>query len=169
MLPGRGRMHLFPMPPGTETPDPVIFFDGVCGLCNHFVDFVMARDKAQVFRFAALQGETAAARLQGRFPPAPALRPASDSGEENPSPDGAVPLRSVILWEGDVLHHNSDAALRIIARLGGIWSLARAFLLVPRPLRDLAYGFVARNRYRWFGRRETCRLPTPAERKLFLP
>lgn len=125
----------------------IIFFDGVCNLCNAFVDFLIRRDKDQNFFFAPLQGETARLKL-------PEGQPAK--------------LNSVVLWnQGEVLE-KSDAALMILQQLGGPWWLMRVFWVVPSFLRDLAYDFVAANRYRFFGKRETCRLPTPAEKARFL-
>ncbi|HKP95354.1 MAG TPA: thiol-disulfide oxidoreductase DCC family protein [Fibrobacteria bacterium] len=139
---------------------PIVLFDGLCGLCNGFVDFALARDRRGRYRFAALQGETAASlRESGGAPPASPVTYGPD----------ADPLRSMLLWENGVLHRKSDAALRVLGGLGGPWALARLLLAVPRFLRDAVYDFVARNRYRWFGKRETCRMPSPAERKRFLP
>jgi predicted DCC family thiol-disulfide oxidoreductase YuxK len=140
---------------------PIVFFDGVCGLCNGFVDFTMARDPAARFRFATLQGETAAALLREQ-----ALAAGPDSGAADSQQN---PLRSVLLWENGILYRRSDAALRVIARLGGIWRLAAPLRLIPRFVRDLVYDFIARNRYSWFGKRDACRMPTPAERERFLP
>lgn len=128
---------------------PVIFFDGVCGLCNRFVDFVLPRDRRQVFRFAPLQGKTAAARL---------TRDDTDS------------LKSVVLWDERGTHRQSAAVVRILWRLGGAWAVLAALVwLVPRPVRNVGYRLVSRWRYRLFGRKETCRLPTAAERARFLP
>ena len=159
-------MHLFyPMPHGktpiaSDSEGPIVFFDGVCGLCNGFVDFVLARDRRGMFRFAALQGETAATRLGSDLP---ALHPA---GPDNPATD---PLPSMILWDRDGIHRRSEAALRTLQGLGGVWSLARVFRLVPRTLRDGVYDFVAKNRYRWFGKRDICRIPAASEKERFLP
>lgn len=128
---------------------PVIFFDGVCGLCNRTVDFVIARDRARVFRFAPLQGETAQRLLQI-------------------APD--QPLNSMALVDGCGVHWRTDAVCRMLKELGGAWRVAGSLLrLVPRPIRNWGYDLVARNRYRWFGKKETCRLPMPEERALFLP
>ena len=135
---------------------PVLFFDGHCGLCNTFVDFVLARDRAVRFRFSPLQGETAA-----RLVPDDAVRPVSA--------DDPAPPRSVVLCEEGAVFRRSDAALRALAGLGGAWRAVHLLRAVPRPLRDAAYGFVARHRYRWFGRREVCRMPGPGERERFLP
>jgi predicted DCC family thiol-disulfide oxidoreductase YuxK len=136
-----------PRTPGVEFP--VIFFDGVCGLCNAWIDFVIVRDKKRVFRFSTLQGETARNWLQM-------------------APEDA--LDSVALVHATGTYRKSDAVWRILARLGGIWRLLAGLLrIVPRPVRNWGYDFVARHRYRWFGKKETCRLPTPSERERFLP
>jgi len=128
---------------------PVIFFDGVCGLCNRFIDFVIARDPAAVFRFAPLQGETARERL-----------PESDIRDIN----------TMVLWEEQGVFRKSTAAARILIRLGGVWRIVGGALrLVPRPLRDAGYWLVARYRYAIFGKKETCRIPAAAERARFLP
>jgi predicted DCC family thiol-disulfide oxidoreductase YuxK len=134
--------------PGTGEA-PIIFFDGVCGLCNRFIDFVISRDRAAVFRFAPLQGETARERL-----------PEADVRDIN----------TMVLWEEQGVFRKSTAAARILIRLGGIWRLLGfAVRLMPRPLRDFGYSLVARYRYAIFGKKETCRMPTPAERGRFLP
>lgn len=128
---------------------PVIFFDGVCGLCNRWVDFVLARDRAQLFRFSPLQGETARVWLQF---------------------ESEVSLDSIVLVDSLGEHRKTDAVARILRGLGGTWGLAGAALaILPRPLRNLGYDLVAKNRYRLFGRKAACRLPTPEERSRFLP
>ena len=134
-----------------EPEPPVILFDGVCNLCNATVQFIIDRDPAARFRFASLQSEAAARllRAHGREPP-------------RGDPD------SVVLVVGGRLHEHSDAALRIARGLGLPWSLAALGLVLPRALRDGLYRFVARHRYRWFGREESCRVPTPALRARFL-
>ena len=134
---------------GNEPQHPVLFFDGVCGLCNRFVDFALPRDRRGVLRFAPLQGETAAQVLDR---------------------DDVQSLRSVVLSDARGLHRRSAAVVRVLWLLGGIWSVLGTLLwLIPRPLRDLGYAVVARLRYRVFGRKETCRMPTAAERAKFLP
>lgn len=126
----------------------VLFFDGHCNLCNHVIDFLIRRDRRGVLNYAPLQGKTAKVKL---------------------SPDLYESLPSVVLLDGDEVYLRSGAALRAIAMLGGIYSLAKIFLLVPTPLRDFVYDLIANNRYKLFGRRETCRLPTPEEKERFLP
>lgn len=144
---------------------PILFFDGVCSLCNGFVDFVMSRDRLGRFRIAALQGETA--RKMGALDAQPPPHDSPGSAETlRPEADA---LRSLLLWYKGRWYRKSDAALRVFAGLGGIWTSARALFLIPRPIRDIVYDFVARHRYRWFGKKETCRMPTPAERERFLP
>lgn len=134
---------------------PVIFYDGVCGLCNRFVNFVVRRDRGALFRFAPLQGDTAA-----RISPAPGT---------DPSQAGSDPLRSVVLRDGKGVHVRSDAAIRVLSNLGGIWRLAELLRVFPRAWRDAGYDLIARNRYRWFGKHDACPMPDPAVRDRFLP
>ena len=131
-------------------PERIVLFDGYCTLCDGAVRFILERDPAAVFRFAALQSEAAQTRLRA-------------AGAPTVLPD------SVLLLDPDGLHARSDAALRIARQLRRPWPmLARVALLVPRRWRDALYDLVARRRYAWFGRRETCRLPTPDEAARFL-
>ncbi len=127
----------------------IILFDGVCNLCNGWVDFVIRRDKGARFRFAALQSESAASLLKGYKIPA----------DEEPS---------ILLLDGDKIHNRSTAVLFIMSGLSFAWPLMMIFWVVPKPIRDFFYGWVARNRYKWFGKRDTCRLPSPSEKERFL-
>lgn len=128
---------------------PVLFFDGVCGLCNCFVDFILRQDHRGVLRLAPLQGETAEALLD---------RPDRESVE------------TVVLRVGGRSFRRSAAVVRVLWRLGAFWKAVGGLLwLVPLPLRDLGYRIVAGNRYRLFGRKETCRMPTAEERGRLLP
>jgi predicted DCC family thiol-disulfide oxidoreductase YuxK len=126
----------------------VILFDGVCNLCNGGVQFVVARDPAGRFQFAPLQSAAASRQIA-----ASGVRSLPDS---------------IVLVEDGRLWTQSTAALRIARRLRFPWPLAYAMIVVPRPVRDWIYNLVARNRYRWFGKRETCMVPTPALRARFL-
>lgn len=126
---------------------PVIYFDGYCGLCNGFVDFVLARDRRRRFRFAPLQGTTATARFGA---------------------PGDVDPTTILLEDSGTVYERSTAALRIITDLGGVWRLAGILRLVPRFIRDAIYDWIARHRYGWFGKRDACRLPSPEERAVFL-
>lgn len=129
---------------------PVIFFDGVCNLCNAGVNFIIDRDKKRRFRFAALQSETGSAFLQRH------------SMDENT-------FDTFILDEGDAFYTRSDAALKIARRMTGAWPLLYGFIIIPRFLRDAVYRYIAGNRYRWFGRSDLCRVPEPELKELFLP
>ena len=133
----------------------VVYFDGVCNLCNRFVDFLVRIDRARVLRYAPIQGETAKAR--GIY----------DAARE-PVPGSIVVQRDVAEQDGE-RWTESDAVIRIFTHVGGIWSAAAILRVVPRTLRDAVYRTVARNRYRIFGRRDTCRVPSDEEKALFLP
>jgi len=135
----------------SSTPDgPILLFDGVCNLCNGAVQFIIRRDPRWRFRFAALQSDAAKSVLQTAGADAGAL------------PD------SMVLIEDGRLYRRSSAALRVAKHLRFPWPLMRVFWIVPRPLRNWMYDFVARHRYRWFGRRDECMLPTPELQARFL-
>ena len=127
----------------------IILFDGVCNLCNGSVQFVIKRDKNRVFRYAALQSAIAQEELKTR---------------NEPLPD----IESVILIDGDKVYYRSDAAIRIAKHLGAAWPLMQVFLIVPRFIRDAVYNFIGKNRYKWFGKQESCMIPTPELKNLFL-
>jgi len=132
-----------------EPAHPIVLFDGVCNLCSGAVQFIIRRDPAGRFRFASLQsplGEELLARFK-------IDRNLTDS---------------VILVEGDRWYAESDAALRVARGMKGAWKALTVFRVIPRPLRDAAYRLIARNRYRWFGKQESCWLPTPELRGRFL-
>lgn len=128
---------------------PVLFFDGVCGLCSHAVDFIMRRDRRGGFRFAPLQGETAQATL---------------------SPEEIANLNTMVLVTPQGRYRRSAAAVRVLWQLGGVWRILGSLLwLIPLPIRDAGYSLVASLRYRLFGKKETCRMPTPEEQGRILP
>ena len=127
----------------------LVLFDGVCHLCNGFVQFVIARDPHGRFQFGALQSASARRVLELHNTP-------------DPLPD------TVVLVEDGKVFTRSTAALRIARRLTFPWPLASAFLVVPRPLRDGIYALIARHRYGWFGRREHCMVPASALRSRFI-
>ena len=127
----------------------IVFFDGVCHLCNGFVDFVISRDRSHRIFFAPLQGETAHRRLQI---------------------EDRLVLESLVLFAGGKTYRRSQAVLRILFQMGGPWLvLGLLGSAVPLGLRDRIYAFVAKNRFKWFGRREFCRLPSPGEKGQLLP
>ena len=136
----------------SSTPD-TILFDGVCNLCNGFVQFVIRRDPQGRFRFAALQSDAARGLL---------------AAHSFTLPPGPVDPESVLLLSEGRLYSHSTAVLHIACGLGGVWQLAALAWVVPRTWRDAIYRFVARHRYCWFGREESCMLPTPALKARFL-
>lgn len=127
----------------------IIAFDGVCNLCNGAVNFIIDRDPKNRFRFVALQSETGQ-ELLSRYPPA----------------DG--PVNSIVLISEGKSYVKSDAALAIARHLSGVWPVLTVFKILPRFLRDAVYDLIARNRYRFFGKQDACRLPTPELKSRFL-
>lgn len=137
------------LPTAVDADHPILFFDGVCGLCSRAVDFVISRDPEGVFRFAPLQGETAQAML---------------------SPAEIESLDTMVVATEEGLYRRSSAAVRLLWKLGpGYRACGWLLWMIPLPLRDLGYRAVAKSRYRLFGKHESCRLPTPEERERFLP
>lgn len=135
---------------------PIIFFDGVCNLCNLAVDLVIKHDPNRKFLFAPLQGETAKAML-----PEGVGKTMSKDGEDQ---------WSMVLLDGQGYYERSQAALLVGKHLNGpISIMARLGLIMPLFLGDFVYRWIAANRYKIFGKKETCRLPTPEEQALFLP
>ncbi len=135
--------------------NPIIFFDGVCGLCNHLVQFLLKRDRHARLRFASLQSEVATNVLT----------------RHGIDPKDLDTMHLVVNYEQpeERVLNRSDAVLRATSELGGAWKvLAGVARVIPRGLRDLVYGFVARNRYRVFGKYETCMLPDPSQRNRFI-
>jgi predicted DCC family thiol-disulfide oxidoreductase YuxK len=127
----------------------LILFDGVCNFCNSAINFYLLRDKKDAFRFAPLQsihGEKVLTILK----------------EENRWAD------SIILVENEKIYTKSTAALRALRKLSGAWPLLYGFIIVPRFIRDFVYDIIARNRYKWWGKKDACMVPTPEQRKKFL-
>ncbi len=146
-------LHIFTfnrdwLPPVSKPDGPsIVFFDGVCGLCNRAVDVILEEDIYHRYSFAPVQGETAA----------------------DIDDDTVRSGQSMALQEDGTLYTKSDAVLRIAAGLGGLWRVFSWVRILPRPLRNGVYFLVQKSRYQVFGKHETCRLPTPEERRLFLP
>lgn len=128
---------------------PVILFDGVCNLCNGAVNFVIKKDRNAKLKFATLQSDSAS-QLLDKF---------------NLS---AMDLNSFVFVENGKAYTRSTAALKVIRYLSGLWPLLYGFIIVPRFLRDAAYKLIARNRYKWFGVKNECMVPTPDTRSRFL-
>lgn len=127
----------------------MLLFDGVCNLCNASVQWVLLRDPRGIFRFAALQSEAGQALLQQHGL-------------------NTVNFDTVVLVNQSGVLLRSDVPLEIVRQLGGFWQLLYVFKLVPRALRDVIYGWVARNRYRWWGKQESCMLPRAEWKGRFL-
>jgi len=128
----------------------IILFDGVCNLCNSSVQFVIKRDKRDQFRFAPLQSDVGQKLVQER-------------GIDTTMID------SIILIEPQVAYYTkSDAALKIAQQLSGAWPLMGVFLGVPSGIRNVVYDWIAKNRYRWYGKRDECMIPTPELKEKFL-
>lgn len=126
----------------------IILFDGVCNLCNQAVDFVIKQDKKSYYQFASLQSEIGQ-RLK----------------KEYGIPDH---IDSLIVIENNRAYIKSDAALKIVPKLSFYWQPTRLAAFMPSLLRNKLYEGIAKNRFRWFGKKETCRLPSPSERERFL-
>ncbi|MDF2456367.1 MAG: yuxK [Cytophagaceae bacterium] len=125
----------------------IVFFDGVCGLCNRAIDFLMRKDKKKVLLFAPLQGSTAAKLLP--------------YGE-------ASSLSSMVYYSQGRISYRTKAILNLLWDMGGWWTLFSIFRIVPAFIRDIFYNWMAASRYKWFGKKETCRIPTVEERGRFL-
>ncbi len=127
----------------------IILFDGICNLCNQSVQFVIEHDSKNQFHFASLQSEFGQNFLKEHHLDA-----------EN--------FNSMIYIENEKFYTKSSAPLKIMKHLDGIISWSSFFIIVPKPIRDVVYSFIAKNRYRWFGKNESCWLPTPELKAKFL-
>ena len=127
---------------------PIIFFDGICHLCNGFVDFLAQKGRQKRLKFAPLQGTTAQQELAA---------------------DQRLKLSTVIVKNGNEIMEKSDAVLFAVSQLGGAYKLVFLLRALPKSLRYLIYDYVAKNRYSWFGERDICRLPLPDEKGQLLP
>jgi predicted DCC family thiol-disulfide oxidoreductase YuxK len=128
--------------------NPIILFDGVCNLCNGAVDFLLKYDRKKQFRFASIQSE--AAKLLFRKFQIPAE------------------TDSVILIKSNQVYFESDAAIEIAGMLSFPWKMLVVFRIIPKKMRDNIYQWIAKNRYRWFGKRDICRIPAPLEKESFI-
>ena len=126
----------------------IVLFDGVCNFCSDSVNFIIQHDTENKFMFAPLQSEKGI-ELRAKY-----------GIEDN--------IDSIVLIEDDKAFTRSTGALRIAKRLGGIWAAAYVLIIVPRPIRDYFYELFAKYRYRWFGKKDECMLPTPEIRARFL-
>ena len=127
----------------------IVFFDGVCNLCDRTVQFILKRDRKKRFLFGSLQGKTGQEYLHKYHLP-------------------ADKFHSFMLIEGNVLYTRSTAVLRMLKHLGRGWQLLYVFIYIPQPIRDGVYTLIATNRYKLFGKKDQCSLPTPDEKERFL-
>ncbi len=127
----------------------IVLFDGVCNLCNNAIDFIISRDKKNKFKVGALQEVTSKKILKDY-----------QINEEY--------LDSLVYIHKNQVYYKSRAALEIARNLSGLWPILYIFIIIPSFLRNPIYDWIARNRYKWFGQKETCRLPTEEEKAKFL-
>lgn len=130
-------------------PNHIIFFDGVCNLCNSSVNFVIRHDKRNIFHFASLQWDVARELLAENYP------------EEDD-------YQTILYYENGKIFEKSTAVLRIARLLGFPWKVAYGFIIVPEFIRDAIYMFISHNRYKWFGKRDKCMIPSPELKNKFL-
>ncbi len=127
--------------------DKIIFFDGVCGLCNGFIDFVIKHDQEKKFKFSPLQSDFAKTTLGSEF---------------------TQDLKTVIVLINKKKFSKSSAVFEVLRELGNLWSVFLIFKFLPTKLNNFFYDLIASNRYSLFGKKETCRIPTPEERSRFI-
>ncbi len=130
-------------------PTHIIFFDGVCNLCNNSVNFIIERDKKDIFYFASLQSDEAKNMLGEKYP-------------------ASGTFDTILYLEKGILYTYSTAILRICKKLPLPYPLFYAFVVIPPFIRNYAYGIISRNRYKWFGKKDQCMIPTPELKAKFL-
>ncbi|MEP0368327.1 MAG: thiol-disulfide oxidoreductase DCC family protein [Cyclobacteriaceae bacterium] len=128
---------------------PIVLFDGVCNLCNFFVNFIIDHDRKNQFLFGSLQSKEGK-RILHKY---------SHHTDQ---------LKTVVFIDEGVMYMRSTAALRVLKKLGMPWSMFFALIIIPRGFRDRIYDWISTNRYRWFGKRDACRVPTPELQQRFL-
>ena len=128
---------------------PIILFDGVCNFCNAGINFIIQQDKKSIFRFAALQS-----------------KPGQQLAEQYHLPK--TDFDSFILIENGKVYNRSTAAFKIYNKLPWYWKWTQVFWIIPKSIRDAIYDFIARNRYKWFGKKEVCMIPNPGLSSRFL-
>jgi predicted DCC family thiol-disulfide oxidoreductase YuxK len=127
----------------------IVFFDGYCNLCSSMVQFIIKRDHRNYFKFAALQSDFAKTKLAE-------FKIDQDQKE------------TFILLEGNQLFTRSTAALNVVKKLNSLWPLLYVLIIIPPVIRNFVYSYVARNRYNWFGKKESCWIPTKDLKSKFL-
>lgn len=126
----------------------IVLFDGECNFCSSSVQFIIKRDRKGYFKFASLQSD-AGIKLKRQY-------------------HAAENLDTIVLIDNDKIYYKSDAALRICKNLDGMWKIFSVFIIIPRSLRDILYDLIAKNRYKWFGKKEHCMIPKQEMRDRFL-
>jgi len=127
----------------------IIIFDGICNLCCGWIQYLIRKDQTMKFRFASIQSQTGQKLLKS----------VQENGEM---------LESIIYLKENKYFRESSAVLEILSDVGGVWKFVVVLKLIPKPIRDKIYQFIANRRYRYFGKRTTCLLPTPVNKKRFL-
>ena len=128
---------------------PILLFDGVCNLCNNSVQFIIKRDAKAKIRFASLQSATGQQLLQQLGYP-----------QED--------FDTAILVDNGKVYDRSSVGLQVARKMDGLWPLAYIFIILPKPVRDIVYNWIAKNRYKWFGKEESCMMPSPDLRNRFI-
>jgi predicted DCC family thiol-disulfide oxidoreductase YuxK len=128
---------------------PIILFDGVCNFCNGAINFIIQRDRKRIFRYAPLQSEAGQQLLQQHHL-------------------STTALDSFILINNGKAYKKTTAAIHLYPKLGGAWKLMRALWILPPFIRDAGYNIIAANRYKWWGKKDTCMIPSKEVRSLFL-
>lgn len=128
---------------------PLLLFDGICNLCNNSINFVIRHDKHQKFKFASLQSDAAKQILL-------------QLNETNSN------INSIVLIYNNSIYYKSSAILKLFSILGGFYSLSSIFYIFPKKMRDMLYDYIARNRYKWYGKRESCMIPTKELKSRFI-
>lgn len=125
----------------------IVLFDGLCNFCDSSVQFIMKRDHNAHFQFASIQ---------------------SDLGQQLLKEHGLTEVDSIVVINNENAFTKSNAAIEIAKYFKGLWKILVVVKVVPKPFRDMVYDWIARNRYKWFGQKDACRIPTPEERERFL-
>lgn len=128
---------------------PILLFDGVCNLCNQTVQIIIRADKKELFKFTSLQSTTGQTLLNIMNLP-------------------TSNFDSIVMIDDDKVYTKSTAALKVCRKLGGVWIVFYPLMIIPKPIRDAVYQLIAKNRYKWFGKRNHCMIPSPEIKKRFL-
>jgi predicted DCC family thiol-disulfide oxidoreductase YuxK len=134
----------------------IILFDGICNFCNSSVNFILKRDKNNIFKFSPLQSEAGQRFLNQIYK------------SENFNKSKRLYTDTIILLEGRKFYTRSTAVLRIVKKLKGIWKFLYIFIIIPPSLRNFIYNLLSKNRYKWFGKRDKCMIPTDKDKSKFI-